>query len=135
MALPKAPRAAFYRRGWMLVDKENCDIRIVHGIATVLQPRVLLPVLARLANSALRASELQKLGKTKQEVLAMARGQGLSADDRKNKLLMELRDDLEIAGRILEQYRPDLVEDALLHGKSKHSVRSRACQAIEDQQL
>ena len=48
---------------------------------------------------------------------------------------MELRDDLEIAGRIMESYRQDLVEDAIAHGKSKHSVRSRACQAIEDQQL
>ena len=53
----------------------------------------------------------------------------------KSQPLMELRDKLEITRQIFKTYRPDLVADALASGRSDHIVRSRACQAIEDQQV
>ena len=40
-----------------------------------------------------------------------------------------------MAGRILEAYRPDLVQQALVAGKSHHSVRAKICQCVEDQQV
>ena len=46
-----------------------------------------------------------------------------------------LRDDMELVGRILDEYRPELVADASARGKSIHSARTRVCNAIEDQQI
>ena len=111
------------------------DICITHGIVEILQPSVSLPSLADLADLNKRQATLVKLGKTDREFAAMARGQALSAGDRDNKELTLLRDGLEIAGRVLEEYRPDLVEEAKLSGKSRHSVRAKVCQRAEDQQI
>ena len=42
---------------------------------------------------------------------------------------------MEIAGRVLDTYRPDLAADAQKHENPRHSARARVCQSIEDQQI
>ena len=135
MYLPKVPRAALYNRDWIMVDTVNCDIRTTYSVALLLQPGVPLPILGELAGLDTRSTALRNLGKTKHEIAAIARGKAISSIDKTNKMLMALKDELEIAGRILDAYRPDLVVAAHALGKSVHSARSKACQGVEDQQI
>ena len=48
---------------------------------------------------------------------------------------MELREELRVACKVLEAYRPDVVEHATQQGKPLTSAHSRICQIIEDQQI
>ena len=66
---------------------------------------------------------------------ALARGKAPSDQDRKDKRLMDLREELMVCNRILEFYRPDVMECALKEGKTKASGHARICQILEDQQV
>jgi len=133
--LPKRARKAFYSAHWILVDTVNCDIRIMWGVKQLLLPSALLPRLDRLAHLDTRDQMLIDLGKSKKEVNAIARGQAMSEDDKDNKLLMDLRDEIRVANQILEAYRPDVVEDAKARGKPVTSAHAKICQILEDQQI
>ena len=134
-ALPKKVRKSFYARDWLLVDTVNCDVRIMWGVTKLLLPDASLTKLDKLAGQETRAQMLTALDKSKQEIAASCRGQAISEEDRRNKVLMELREELRVACKVLEAYRPDVVENAKQQGKPPTSAHTRICQIIEDQQI
>ena len=136
MHLPKKPRASLYAAKWVLIDTVNCDMCITQGLKSILLPNVETPVLDKIADSDSRMATLDAMGRTKREVAAVARGKALSESDRANPMMIQLKKDLDIAGRAIEAYRTDLVESvASFEGNWRSSVQSKACQAIEDQQV